>query len=42
MKIIKILNASQIDYVNNLIEDIEFHDGKKTAHGLAKQAKLAI
>ena len=40
MKIVKVLDASQIDYVNNLIGDIEFHDGKKTAHGLAKKAKL--
>ena len=40
MKIIKILDASQIDYVKNLIEDLEFHDGKKTALGLAKKVKL--
>ena len=40
MKIVKILDASQINYVNNLIGDIEFHDGKKTADGLAKKVKL--
>ena len=40
MKIIKILDASQIDYAKNLIEDLEFHDGKKTALGLAKKVKL--
>ena len=40
MKIIKILDASQIDYAKNLIEDLEFHDGKKTALGLAKSVKL--
>tara|TARA_B100001013_G_scaffold230661_1_gene141555 strand:- start:142 stop:807 length:666 start_codon:yes stop_codon:yes gene_type:complete len=40
MKIIKILDASHIDYVKNLIEDLEFHDGKKTALGLAKKVKL--
>ena len=40
MKIIKILDTSQIDYVKNLIEDLEFHDGKKTALGLAKCVKL--
>jgi PKHD-type hydroxylase len=40
MKIVKILDASQINYVNNLIGDMEFHDGKKTAHGLAKKVKL--
>ena len=40
MKIIKILDASQINYVKNLIEDLEFHDGKKSAGGLAKSVKL--
>ena len=40
MKIVKILDASQINYVNNLIGDMEFHDGKKTAHGFAKKVKL--
>ena len=40
MKIIKILDASHIDYVKNLIEDLEFHDGKKTALGLAQKVKL--
>ncbi|MDA9020675.1 Fe2+-dependent dioxygenase [Gammaproteobacteria bacterium] len=40
MKIVKILDSSQINYVNNLIGEIEFHDGKKSAEGLAKKVKL--
>jgi PKHD-type hydroxylase len=40
MKVVKILNATQINYVTNLIGDIDFHDGKKTADGLAKKVKL--
>ena len=40
MKIVNILDTVQIDYVNNLIKDLEFIDGKKTAYGLAKKVKL--
>ena len=36
MKILKILDASQINYVKNLIEDLEFYDGKKVRAGWQK------
>ena len=39
MQINKILNEEQLNYINSLIENLEFIDGKITASGLAKKAK---
>ena len=39
MKIIKILNEEQLQYVRSLTENIDFQSGDKTARGLAKEAK---
>ena len=39
MKIIKILNAPQIDYVNNLIEDIHL---ALTKYNLSEEDKLSL
>lgn len=39
MKIIKVLEPSQIEHINLLIRNISFQDGKKTATGRAKEVK---
>ena len=39
MKIIKVLETSQIAHVTSLLNDMTFQDGKKTASGKAREVK---
>ena len=39
MKINKILDKNQLEYINSLVKKLEFIDGKVSAAGLAKKVK---
>tara|TARA_B100000795_G_C22746996_1_gene417668 strand:- start:483 stop:1148 length:666 start_codon:yes stop_codon:yes gene_type:complete len=39
MKVITVFNKEQLQHVRLLVEKIDFQDGEKTAHGLAKEVK---